>query len=508
MVAEIGPSAQRGLVPPATIGVTGGTARAAPATRSRGSAAVIQRYRTLALTLDLLAGSVAAVLATLLRFGSDPGPTYAAVSVLAPVLWVLAIAARRGYENRFLGTGPEEYRNVADAALALFVVVAVASFAVKLELSRAFIVGFVPLTLVLTLLGRRQLRTWLHGRRLSGDGMHRVVVVGQSDAVRHVVEQFDREPGQGLSTVGICVNGDQRAAAPVAAGSATAGTGPATAPADLRSVLRSVDDLGADVVAVASNPDLSGHALRRLAWALDERGVDLIVSPGIVEVAGPRLSIRPVAGLSLLHLERPSTRGGRMLIKRVLDRVLAAGLFVALSPVLGLIAVLIKRSSPGPVLFRQFRIGEDGQPFQMLKFRSMVVDAEDRRAELEPVDDGNGVLFKLRNDPRVTRVGAFLRRYSLDELPQLWNVVRGDMSLVGPRPPLPQEVIGYSDDATRRLRVRPGMTGLWQVSGRSELSWEESLRLDLRYVDNWSLTLDAIILWRTWRAVVGRHGAY
>ena len=447
MVAEIGPRAQRGLVPPATIGVTGGTARAAPATRSRGSAAVIQRYRTLALTLDLLAGSVAAVLATLLRFGSDPGPTYAAVSVLAPVLWVLAIAARRGYENRFLGTGPEEYRNVADAALALFVVVAVASFAVKLELSRAFIVGFVPLTLVLTLLGRRQLRTWLHGRRLSGDGMHRVVVVGQSDAVRHVVEQFDREPGQGLSTVGICVNGDQRAAAPAAAGSATGGTGPATAPADLRSVLRSVDDLGADVVAVASNPDLSGHALRRLAWALDERGVDLIVSPGIVEVAGPRLSIRPVAGLSLLHLERPSTRGGRMLIKRVLDRALAAGLFVALSPVLALIAVLIKRSSPGPVLFRQSRIGEDGSRSRCSSSARWWWTPRIVRAELEAVDDGNGVLFKLRNDPRVTRVGAFLRRYSLDELPQLWNVVRGDMSLVGPRPPLPQEVTSYSDDA-------------------------------------------------------------
>jgi lipopolysaccharide/colanic/teichoic acid biosynthesis glycosyltransferase len=144
----------------------------------------------------------------------------------------------------------------------------------------------------------------------------------------------------------------------------------------------------------------------------------------------------------------------------------------------------------------------------MLKFRSMVVDAEERRTELAGVDEGNGVLFKIRADPRVTRVGALLRRYSMDEFPQLWNVVRGDMSLVGPRPPLPQEVIAYTDDATRRLRVRPGMTGLWQVSGRSDLSWEESIRLDLRYVDNWSLALDAIILWRTWRAVVGRSGAY
>jgi exopolysaccharide biosynthesis polyprenyl glycosylphosphotransferase len=301
--------------------------------------------------------------------------------------------------------------------------------------------------------------------------------------------------------VGVCVSGDTDLLVLPDGIRAIHGTHP-------RTVLRAVDDLRADVVAVASSPDLSGHALRRLAWSLDERDVDLIVSPGIVEVAGPRLSIRPVAGLSLLHLERPAMRGGRILIKRVLDRLLGLGLFLGFSPLLVAIAIAIKLGSPGPVLFRQLRIGEDGRPFEMLKFRSMVVDAEDRRAELEAVNEGNGVLFKIHADPRVTKVGALLRRYSLDELPQFWNVVRGDMSLVGPRPPLPQEVIGYSDDATRRLRVRPGMTGLWQVSGRSDLSWEESLRLDLRYVDNWSLALDVTILWRTWRAVLRRTGAY
>ena len=501
MVAETEPTRRTDLS--VTLAAATG-ARPAPAVPAwaapgRGPAAILRRYRALAMGLDLLAGAVAAACATLLRFGSDPGPTYVAVSVLAPVLWFLAIASRRGYENRFLGAGPEEYRNLADAALMLFIVVAVASFAFKGGLSRAFIVGFIPLAFVLTLLGRRRLRFWLYGRRLSGDGMHRVVVVGQGAAVSHVVEQFDREPGHGLATVGVCISGGQVPLPPDVI--------PRT-DANPRSVLRMVDDLRADVVAVASNPDLSGHALRRLAWALDERGVDLIVSPGIVEVAGPRLSIRPVAGLSLLHLERPSTRGGRMLIKRVLDRLLGSVLFVVLSPLLAAIALAIRWTSPGPVLFRQFRIGEDGRPFEMLKFRSMVVDAEDRRAELEGGDDGNGVLFKMRRDPRVTRVGAVLRRFSLDELPQLWNVVRGDMSLVGPRPPLPQEVIEYSDDATRRLRVRPGMTGLWQVSGRSDLSWEESLRLDLRYVDNWSLALDALILWRTWRAVLRRDGAY
>ena len=398
MVAETEPTRRTDLS--VTLAAATG-ARPAPAVPAwaapgRGPAAILRRYRALAMGLDLLAGAVAAACATLLRFGSDPGPTYVAVSVLAPVLWFLAIASRRGYENRFLGAGPEEYRNLADAALMLFIVVAVASFAFKGGLSRAFIVGFIPLAFVLTLLGRRRLRFWLYGRRLSGDGMHRVVVVGQGAAVSHVVEQFDREPGHGLATVGVCISGGQVPLPPDVI--------PRT-DANPRSVLRMVDDLRADVVAVASNPDLSGHALRRLAWALDERGVDLIVSPGIVEVAGPRLSIRPVAGLSLLHLERPSTRGGRMLIKRVLDRLLGSVLFVVLSPLLAAIALAIRWTSPGPVLFRQFRIGEDGRPFEMLKFRSMVVDAEDRRAELEGGDDGNGVLFKMRRDPRVTRVG-------------------------------------------------------------------------------------------------------
>jgi exopolysaccharide biosynthesis polyprenyl glycosylphosphotransferase len=504
MVAEIGAPDQGDIALPAAPLITGPVAddgAGQQAVHGREPAAVLRHYRRLAMMIDLTAGAVAAVSATLLRFGSDPGATYVAVAVLAPVLWVLAIAARRGYENRFLGAGPEEYRSLADAALVLFIVIAVASFVFKSGISRGFIVGFLPLAFVLTLLSRRRLRSWLFRRRLSGDGMHRVLVVGRSDAVGDLLEQFDHERWHGLAPVGVCVSGAHFGVRLPETISANSGTDP-------RTVLRAVDELRADVVAVASHPDLSGHALRRLAWALDERGVDLIVSPGIVEVAGPRLSIRPVAGLSLLHMERPATHGGRMLIKRALDRLIGTALFVALSPALAVIALAVKRSSPGPALFRQIRIGEAGRPFEMRKFRSMVADAEDRRVDLEPDNEGNGVLFKLRKDPRVTRVGAILRRYSLDELPQLWNVVRGDMSLVGPRPPLPQEVIGYSDDATRRLRVKPGMTGLWQVSGRSDLSWEESLRLDLRYVDNWSLTLDAIILWRTWRAVLGRSGAY
>jgi exopolysaccharide biosynthesis polyprenyl glycosylphosphotransferase len=273
-------------------------------------------------------------------------------------------------------------------------------------------------------------------------------------------------------------------------------------------VIRAVDAVGADTVAVVSHPGLSGHALRQLSWALEERDVELLVSPGIVEVAGPRISIRPMAGLSLLHLERPAFRGARRVLKRLFDYLVASGLIAVLSPLLIALAVAIRLTSRGPALFRQTRVGTNGRLFTVYKFRSMVVDAEARRAALVDQNDGHGVLFKMRTDPRVTRIGVLLRRYSLDELPQLLNVLRGNMSLVGPRPPLPLEVAGYSTDEVRRLRVRPGMTGLWQVSGRSDLTWEESLRLDLRYVDNWSISLDFSILWRTVRAVAQGSGAY
>ena len=236
--------------------------------------------------------------------------------------------------------------------------------------------------------------------------------------------------------------------------------------------------------------------------------MDLLVSPGIVEVAGPRLSLRRAEGLPMLHVERPVTSGVAYRLKAVIDRVVGLSILVVMSPILLAIALLIKLDDRGPAFFRQERVGDGGQPFTMIKFRSMAVDAEARLAQLASQHDGNETLFKLRKDPRVTRVGAILRKYSIDELPQIFNVVKGQMSLVGPRPPLKSEVDTYEDDAMRRLRVRPGMTGLWQVSGRSDLSWEDSLRLDLWYVDNWSLALDAQILVRTVKAVVRGTGAY
>ena len=461
--------------------------------------AALSRYRRCVLTVDAAAILAAIALASVIHLEPRPHPTYLVLSAGLPALWLLLICLQRGYEGRFLGTGTEEYRRVANAAVLLFLAAAIGSYELSWGISRAYALLLVLVTLVLSMIGRKFFRTRLYRLRSRGMGLQKVLVVGRADVVVSVIEKLDREPQHGLVAVGACV-----APAGVQV-SHVYGVPVVGEPGD---ILEAVDATGAHVVAVASSPDLSGHALRRLSWALEEREVELVVAPGIVEVAGPRLSIRPVAGLSLLHLERPAIRGGKMVVKAAFDRIFGILLLLLTSPVLLSAALAVKFTSTGPVFFRQTRVGARGREFIMLKFRSMVVDAEHRRNDLTALDDGNGMLFKLKRDPRVTRVGRVLRRLSLDELPQLVNVVRGEMSLVGPRPPLPEEVARYSADAIRRLRVRPGLTGLWQVSGRSDLPWEESLQLDLRYVDNWSLMLDLAILWKTVRAVVQGAGAY
>ncbi len=490
-------------VPPA--GAAGSDTRAfaptVPATsRTPDSKALIDRYRDLAIATDAGAAVVAGLVAVAVRFGPRWPLAYVLVTAALPLAWITLVALQRGYEARFLGNGPEEYRRLTIAAMALFILIAVTSFVLRQDVSRTYVLAGVPLLLLLALIGRHLLRTWIYRLRVAGEGLQRVLVVGRADSAASVIDTLRQEPQHGLLAVAACV--------PPAAGVEVSHVHGVPVVGDVDTIVTAVDTVGVHVVAVVSHPDLAGQSLRRLSWALEERGVELVVSPGIVEVAGPRLSIRPVAGLSLLHLERPTLGGARRVVKTVFDRVLSALLLVLASPVVAAVAVAVRVTSPGPVFFRQQRVGVDGRLFTMLKFRSMVVDAEEHRSLLTPLDDGNGVLFKIHQDPRVTRVGSLLRRFSLDELPQLVNVLRGDMSLVGPRPPLPEEVADYDDVAVRRLRVRPGMTGLWQISGRSDLSWEESLRLDLRYVDNWSMALDLSILWRTWRAVARGVGAY
>lgn len=460
-------------------------------------------YRRRALVADITTALVTSAATIVVPVGSAPASVRWGVALVLPGVWLLMLQLFHGYERRFLGITTDEYRAVARAALSLGGFAVLSSWVLHFELARGLVLVIVPLLIVLGLLARNLLRRSLMRRRTNGLDTQRTVVIGNVRTVGPMIRQLQQAPGEGMRVVGACVSGITNGGD---FASEVEGIPVFGYPEE---ALHAIDLLNAEVVAVSGDPDLSGRALRRLAWSLEERAVDLVVATGLLDVAGPRLSIRPAAGMPLLHVERPAMSGARRVVKRAVDWCLALGLTILALPVLAAIAVAIRIDSPGPVLFRQTRVGARGETFSMLKFRSMCVDAEQRLAQVtSSADAGNAVLFKMRRDPRITRVGGFLRRYSLDELPQLVNVLRGEMSLVGPRPPLPSEVAGYESDAVRRLRVRPGLTGLWQVSGRSDLNWDESLRLDLWYVDNWSLVLDLQIIVRTARAVLRGKGAY
>jgi exopolysaccharide biosynthesis polyprenyl glycosylphosphotransferase len=380
----------------------------------------------------------------------------------------------------------------------LWASLAIAAYVTKTDFARGFVAIAFPLGTALLFLARWWSRQWLTRLRTTKDDWsHRVLVLGDAGHVDHLVQELKRSPGAGYAVVGVCLPSG----------------GPETQVADvpvvgsLATVISAIDALRADTIAVTATPGITAPVLRRLAWELEDRDVDMILAPALTDVAGPRIHVQPVAGLPLLHVAQPEFSGPRRLVKNTFDAGVAAVAVVVLSPVLLAVAVAVKLTDRGPVLFRQIRVGRTGEEFNAYKFRSMVVDAERRLPELRGPNEGAG-LFKMRDDPRVTRIGRFLRRYSLDELPQLFNVLKGQMSLVGPRPPLPAEVAQYPNEMRRRLLVKPGITGLWQVSGRSDLSWDESVRFDLYYVENWSLTSDLIILWRTVRAVFRGTGAY
>ena len=458
----------------------------------------VAKYRWAALAGDLVAALIGGSLALVARFGAQINLGYIVLGAVLPIAWLACVALERGYETRYFGTGPEEFRSIIRAAVALTALVAITSYAIKLEVARGFVVLAVPMTCAAAMVARWALHRQISWRRMAGRCMRRVLVVGRNDQVTTLWRHLVQRPADGYIVVATCLPRGDAFQEPGSEGLGRAEM----------DILAAVDQYDVDVVAVAADPELAGHSLRKLSWALEQRGIELIVSPGIVEVAGPRISIRPVAGLSLLHLERPSVSGGPHVLKSIFDRVLGCLLLIGVAPILLVTALLVRLTSRGPVLFRQTRVGRGGEEFSMLKFRTMVADAEARKAELVALNEGNEVLFKLRDDPRVTRVGRYLRRFSIDELPQLVNVLRGDMSLVGPRPPLPNEVAKYAIEDARRMLVKPGLTGLWQVSGRSDLTWEESMRLDLRYADNWSIALDLLILWKTARAVLGKDGAY
>ena len=447
---------------------------------------------------DLACGVVGVFIAAQLRFGSNVTSMYLALSLALPVLWVAALWLAGAYDVRFIGTGSDEFRKVLNAGIGLTAAVAIFSYAINLELSRAYVVIALPSLTLFDMLARFALRKRLVRRRMHGKSMHRVVAVGHELAVADLVTELGRDRYHGLNVMGACVvqpgELDELAGVPVYGG--------------LDDITAAVKAFGADTVAVTACPEMNGIRLRGLAWELEKTGTDLCVSPALLDVAGPRTTIRPTAGLTLLHVDHPQLTGIRLVIKDLFDRCAAAAALVMLAPVMALLAVTIRLHDGGPALFSQVRIGKDGREFRIYKFRTMVVDAEKQQAELLTINDSDGVLFKLRKDPRVTAVGAYLRRWSMDELPQLFNVFLGDMSLVGPRPAVPDEVAKYADHVRRRLVVKPGLTGLWQVNGRSDLSWDESVRLDLRYAENWSFALDLQILWKTISALVKGAGAY
>ena len=484
---------------------------ARPFARVRGRHAAMSRrqrwersYVRALLMCDLLAGSAAGAVTFGLRFGDEVtayNSGYLILSAVLPVLLLLVLGVSRAYERRFLFVGTDEYQRVFRGGVGLIAGVALISYALDLDLARGYVLAALPTAIGSSVVLRFVQRKRLHVARARGESLRRVILVGHELSVIGMTRQLRRERYHGLEVVGACLP-------PGHDGVGLEGPQGLTVYGTFDDVASAVERADADTVVVLTCPELDGAQLRRLAWRLERDEVDLVVASALVDVAGARTTIRPFDGLPMLHVEHPRLHGGSRLVKDLFDRVGALLLLVLTGPLLLGVALCVRLTSRGPVLFRQVRVGRDGRLFRIFKFRSMYVDAEARLAELRHLNEQDGVLFKIRDDPRVTRVGGWLRRFSVDELPQLLNVLLGQMSLVGPRPPLPSEVAAYADDVRRRLAVKPGMTGLWQVSGRSDLPWEEAVRLDLRYVENWSLSLDLVILLRTMTAVVRSSGAY
>ncbi|QUW19996.1 sugar transferase [Agrococcus sp. Marseille-Q4369] len=436
---------------------------------------------------------------------SGPAPVTPEQLLAAPVLtaiaWLIALAATRSREPSVLGSGATEYRRVAHATGFAFAALAAGALALEWPEMRMQLLVALPLGLLGLLVSRWQWRRWLVTRRREGEWASRTILVGDRDEIAYVLERLGATDDLSFHVVGAAVRGDpgdplelRGRRVPVLSTTAT--------------VAENAERMSADTVILAASTDADPEYLTRLRRQLEGTCAELVLFSRLTDVAGPRISFRPVDGLPLIQVRIPTFEGGHHALKRALDIAVSACALVVVGIAAVPIAIAIKLDSPGPVLFRQRRIGRDGQSFAMLKFRTMHVDAEQRLEELRALNEAAGPLFKLKDDPRITRVGGFLRRHSLDELPQFWNALRGDMSVVGPRPPLPAEATHYDEVAMRRLYLKPGITGLWQISGRSDLTWQESVRLDLRYVENWSVMEDLMIIFRTARVVVQPSGAY
>lgn len=454
------------------------------------------RYRAWVIGADVFATLLVIATTAVLILEITGRPYFLHASGTAAAI-LCSLPLNRAWSQHMLGEGAEEYRRLGRALIVAGVVVALAGLLFGALDVQPWVFVAVPLVGLVALPQRYVLRQFLHhARNKSGTCMLPVLAAGAPGTVLSLIERTCADSHVGWRVEAVCTD------------SGTGEVGGIAVAGRLDEVAEQVRRGGYRVVAVTSDPYWTPARLQQLAWDLEGTGAELVVAPVLMEVAGPRLNVSGVLGMPLLRVSAPAFTGGRRIIKEVFDRAVAAAGLLVISPLLLLIALLIKLNDHGPVFYRQRRVGRDGDTFMMIKFRTMVVDADRLRSDLLTANEGAGPLFKMRRDPRVTSVGAVLRRYSLDELPQLFNVLGGTMSLVGPRPPLPKETESYERAARRRLLVKPGLTGLWQVSGRSDLSWDQSVRLDLRYVEDWSLALDMVILWKTARAVLSGKGAY
>ncbi|MDX2377453.1 sugar transferase [Microbacterium sp. LRZ72] len=463
----------------------------------------LRRLRITDAAVVILAVACAAVVPVLVwspgLLAADPW-FLARVPLLSAAAWLAILGLTHTRAPSVMGSGATEYKRVVHATGLAFGLLAIAFLIFQWEGLRTQLVFAMPLGLF-ALLGTRWLwRRWLVTQRRYGHYASRAIVIGSRRDVADVIDRLQKDAVLGYIVVGVATDDD---AAPLMVDGrayetvATVSTATAVA-----------QELGADTIIVASLPGNDPGYVKRLSWELEGTAAELVLASGLTDIAGPRLSFRPVDGLPLIHVTIPSYEGGQHLLKRALDILVAGLALLVMLPLLPLIALAIRVDSRGPVFFRQTRVGRDGREFSMLKFRSM---RETRPGELEALraqSEAAGPLFKMRDDPRVTRIGRFLRAHSIDELPQFWNVLIGDMSIVGPRPPLPIEVTDYDGTVFRRLYIKPGITGPWQVSGRSDLSWEDSVRLDLRYVENWSVMNDLMLMWRTGKVMIQPKGAY
>lgn len=459
--------------------------------------------------LDGLVVSWAVLGAYFVRFGaSSTGKNeeiaYALFSLVLASAWWTVLGAWGSRAPNVLGTGADEYKRLVTASMWLFASVAIFSYALRIDTARGFVGLAFPAGIVALISGRWLVRQHLAIDRKLGRSSSRLLIMGSPQSAEHLVRSLRGAPAAGYIPVAAHLPGASKEetqshllSVPV--------TGVDT---NFNAILSAILAANVDAVAISAGAMLRPADLRRLGWELAARDIGMILAPALTDIAGPRIHTQPVAGLPLIHVSTPKLTGGRKIAKRAFDIAGAGMLVLILAPVFLVVGVIVRATSPGPLFYSQERVGLGGKIFRMRKFRSMTINADDQlQALLEAQGSSDQPLFKVKNDPRITPVGRVLRKYSIDELPQLFNVLGGSMSLVGPRPQRDTEVALYDDAAHRRLYVSPGMSGLWQVSGRSNLTWEESIRLDLYYVENWSLIGDFVILCKTIKAVAASTGA-